>query len=77
MTEFFSTPWEQTGLQPKEGWARYRVPAMFSAANKLVGMIDDAINKKTHFSLCVPCKKEVVYEVRFSCGNVYVGQMGR
>lgn len=68
--------------------ARYGVPVVFSSAKNMAGLIN-AINcsrhertdkkecDKKHATSFVPCKKEVIYQVPFTCGKVYVGQTGR
>lgn len=60
-------------------------PVIFSAPNKLSGLIASINVKgvgsrrcdKEHSTTFVPCRREIVYEIPFSCGRVYLGQMRR
>lgn len=67
---------------PKKVAKRYKVPVVFSAPRKLGCLCVQISGKpkrkkceKKHAKHFVPC--DVVYEIPPSCGEAYIGQMGR
>lgn len=63
----------------------YGVPVIFSAPSKFSG-VTASINRKCLNSIhydnvpsasFVACREEVIYEIFFFCGRLYVGETGR
>lgn len=65
--------------------ARYDIPVVFSAPDKLrklCPVINSPLDRRNecgqrHKQTYIPCQSQVIYEIPFTCGRVYVGQSGR